>query len=546
MPGQARQARTTIAGSEKQPLANATPIGEVDPKERITVTVLLRRRGGAPTVTTTRGGAAAPMAREAFAEQHGADPADVDRLEDFAHTHHLTVDAVDLAARTVKLSGTVGDLIQAFEPELKLYRVGRRKVRGRTGALSAPRDVAAAIEGVFGLDDRPVARPHFRVSPVAPAQARPGRGGEGGAMAPRNAPDGSLTTPEIAKLYDFPADLDGSGQCIAILELGGGFKPADLSAYFTTLKVPKPRVVAVGVDGGRNAPGDPADGEVVLDIEVAGAVAPKATIAVYFAPNTDQGFLDALLAAVHDTRRKPSVVSISWGSPEDVSWTAQARSAFDGALQDAAALGVTVCCAAGDDGSSDIRDPAQRDRTAHADFPASSPWALACGGTKLVGSGTVIQSEVVWNEGNSGGAGGGGVSVAFPPPAYQSGVTVPKAPNGKAGRGVPDVAGNADPRTGYRIMLNGSWSAIGGTSAVAPLWAGLIALLNQRRSALGKPPVGFLHPTLYAHPDAFRDVTEGTNDIDGTLQRYSAGPGWDACTGLGSPIGSKLLAAIGG
>jgi kumamolisin len=504
--------RVTIAGSEKQAPAGAKAVGDVDLSEQITVTVVLRRRSG-------NGGdllaASAPLSREAFAEQHGADPADVERFESFAHDYGLSIVAVDIGARTIKVSGALADLTAAFRPKLKVYKSGSAKLRGRTGGLSAPADVAAAIEGVFGFDNRP-----------------------------RNAADGSLTTPEIAKLYQFPPALDGTGQTIAIIELGGGFVSKDLTTYFKALKLPKPSVVAVGVDGGRNAPGDPADGEVMLDIEVAGAVAPKAKIAVYFAPNTDQGFLDALLGAVHDNQRKPSVVSISWGAPEDVGWTAQARNAFNSALQDAAALGVTVCCAAGDDGSSDIRKVSDRDGKPHADFPASSPFALSCGGTTLIGTGSTIQSEVTWNEGNRGGATGGGVSTTFAKPAYQANAKVPKPSKPSGGRGVPDVAGNADPATGYRIVLNGAWAAIGGTSAVSPLWAGLVALMNQRLAATGKHPVGFMHPKLYANRAAFRDISQGTNDIDGTLKKYAAGPGWDACTGLGSPNGTKLLAVF--
>ncbi len=530
--------RITIAGSEKR-APDAKPIGDVDPSERITVTVVLRRRQASEAPTTT---GSQPMSREVFAERHGVDPADVDRFESFAHDHSLTVGTVNTGARTIQVTGTIGDLTTAFRPKLKLYRVGRAKVRGRTGSLSTPADVADVIEGVFGLDDRPVARPHFR---PGRGGSRPVTGSGGGAVKPRNAADGSLLATEIARLYDFPT-LDGAGQTIAIIELGGGFLAKDLTTYFKALKVAKPRVVAVGIDGGHNAPGDPADGEVMLDIEVAGAIAPKAKIAVYFAPNTDQGFLDALLGAIHDTRRKPSVVSISWGAPEDVAWTAQARIAFDSAMQDAAALGVTVCCAAGDDGSSDIRTVSQRDGKPHTDFPASSPFALACGGTKLVGTASSIQSEVTWNEGNRHGATGGGVSTEFGPPSYQSAASVPMSPKGTPGRGVPDVAGNADPITGYRIVLNGAWTNIGGTSAVSPLWAGLVALLNQRMAAVGKPPVGFLHPTLYAHPEVFHDITDGTNDIDGSLKKYAAGTGWDPCTGLGTPIGSKLLAALGG
>jgi kumamolisin len=291
---------------------------------------------------------------------------------------------------------------------------------------------------------------------------------------------------------------------------------------------------AISVDGALNRPtGDPgsADGEVALDIEVAGAVAPGARLAVYFAPNTDQGFLDAINAAIHDKVRKPSVISISWGSPE-AEWTPQALNAFNAAFHDAALLGISVCVAAGDNGSSD----GENDGGNHVDFPSSSPWVLACGGTKLAASGGKIQSEVVWNEGESGGATGGGVSSHFSKPAYQLAVNVPKPARtvNPTGRGVPDVAGDADPETGYIVIVDGEEGVIGGTSAVAPLWAGLIALLNGN---IGKN-LGWFHPQLYGmliQHKALHDITSGNNGA------YRAQVGWDACTGLGSPDGQAML-----
>jgi kumamolisin len=274
---------------------------------------------------------------------------------------------------------------------------------------------------------------------------------------------------------------------------------------------------------------------VVLDIEVAGAVAPGAQIAVYFCKNTDAGFLQAITTAIHDAVRNPSVVSISWGGPES-SWTAQALTSYDQALQAAGTLGVTVCVAAGDNGSSD----GVNDGLAHVDFPASSPNVLGCGGTRLIGSGTTITSETVWNDGAQGGATGGGISDFFPPPAWQASANLPPSvnPGAKPGRGVPDVAGNADPLTGYQVRVDGQNTVVGGTSAVAPLWAGLIALLNQ---SLGKP-VGFLNSWLYSTgvstPGALHDITTGNNGA------YQARVGWDACTGLGSSDGVKLQGAL--
>ena len=398
------------------------------------------------------------------------------------------------------------------------------------------------------MDNRPVAKPHFR-------ERKKRKGG----ASPKNAADGSLSVPEVAKLYNFPSGLTGAGQCIALIELndqddkgeitGTGFKATDIAAFFKKLRIPAPEVVSIGVDGGKNLPGfSDADGEVVLDIEVAGAAAPGATIAVYFAPNTTKGFIDAVKAAAHDNVRKPSVISISWGGPEDADGETS-QQFFDGmneAFEEAASMGVTVCCASGDSGSPDM-EKKDWDGKPHVDFPSSSQLALACGGTKLVGSGTKIQSEIVWNEGKRGGS-GGGVSNVFGLPPYQANAKVPMNPKAKKGRGVPDVSGNADPVTGYQILLDGKPDVIGGTSAVAPLMAALIARINQRLMAKTGKTAGFINPLLYkSASSAFRDITSGDNDIYSKLKgKYTAGNGWDACSGLGVADGSKLLTALGG
>jgi kumamolisin len=338
----------------------------------------------------------------------------------------------------------------------------------------------------------------------------------------------------MASLYNYPAG-NGQGECIGLIELGGGYRPADLKTYFAGLGVPLPKVSAVSVDHGKNHPtGDPngPDGEVMLDIEVAGAIAPAAHLAVYFAPNTDQGFLDAVTTAIHDTTNKPSVISISWGGPES-SWTQQSMTAFDQAFQAAAAMGITVCVAAGDGGSS---DGATGD---NVDFPASDPYVLACGGTSLQASGNAITSETVWNDGAQGGATGGGISTFFSLPPYQEGLSAALTAGGTkalTNRGVPDVAGDADENTGYDVRVDGSNTVIGGTSAVAPLWAGLVARIN---SASGKS-AGYLNPILYQHQSDFNDITEGNNGD------FAAAPGWDACTGMGSPNGTGIASVLSG
>ncbi len=531
---------TPLPGSERTPLARARLIGAADPNESILVTVRVRPRNATSGLAATLKAAAAArpserryLTREELVAAHGADPADLGKIEDFAHGHGLTVADVDAAERSVKLIGTVAAFSSAFGIDLSRYDYSGGSYRGRTGPIHVPEDLAPLIEGIFGLDDRPQARAHFRRS--APV----------GAVRPRTGGGSSYTPPQLAKLYSFPTGVTGRGQCIGIIELGGGYRTADIKTYFTGLGIkPLPKVKSKSVDGGHNQPttADSADGEVMLDIEVAAGVAPGADIVVYFAPNTDAGFLDAVRAAIHDSRNKPSVISISWGAAERF-WTTQAMRDMDQAFQEAAALGVTVCCAAGDDGSSDLRGGS--DGLLHVDFPASSPYALACGGTRVDANGTIAK-EVVWNQGQNGGATGGGISDVFDLPSWQKTAKVPASanPGGRVGRGVPDVSGDADPQTGYQVLVDGQELVIGGTSAVAPLWAGLIALMNE---GLGHS-AGYLNPVIYGLPvkaKAFRDITSGNNDTTNAGGAYPARRGWDACTGLGSPVGKKLLTALG-
>ena len=521
-----------LAGSERAPMDGAREIGPANPDETVDVTIRLRSRTGKKPIVSADAYTKpiekrTILSRKEFEQRHGADPESIARVETFARQHKLTVKEKSPARRTVILSGTVTAVNEAFGVELKEYDHPTGKYRGRTGSIHLPAELQDVVEGVFGLDNRPQAKPHFRRR----------RGVAGARAATVNL---SYTPPQVAALYDFPTGVDGAGECIALIELGGGYKTADLSSYWSQLKLTEtPTVSAVSVGNGSNNPtGDPngPDGEVMLDIEVAGSIAPGAKIVVYFADNTDAGFLNAITTAVHDSTNNPSVVSISWGGPES-SWTQQAMTSMDEAFQSASAMGVSVCVAAGDDGSTD----GVTDGLNHVDFPASSPNVLACGGTQLVASGSSINSETVWNElANNEGATGGGISDVFPLPSWQNGAGVPPSANPKknVGRGVPDVTGDADPTTGYVTRVDGSPDVIGGTSAVAPLWAGLIALINQ---SIGKP-VGFINPLLYQDAGTARDLNDITSGNNGA---YSAGPGWDACSGLGSPIGTQVAAALG-
>ncbi len=497
-----------LSGSNREHPADAAFLGKPSPDEVIQITLILRRQDDVPPTPIKR------FTHQQFEKVHGADVTDLLAVEQFAGEHGFSIVHTDASARSVKLAGKFSALANAFGADVDLRRVNGKTIRTRQGSLWLDPKLADCVVAVFGFDQRPVAKTHHQIKP-------------------RTDQTVSYTPLQVAGAYSFPINK-GDNQTIAMIELGGGFSTSDLNTYWQQLNLPAVNVTAIGVDGATNSPsGDPesADGEVTLDIQVAGAVAPGAKVAVYFSPNTDQGFYDCIAAAVHDKVRNPSVVSISWGMPED-HWTTQSINAFNALFHDAALLGISVCAAAGDNGSSD----GDTDGADHVDFPASSPWVLACGGTTLeLSSDGKIASEVVWNDGDNGGATGGGVSQHFSKPSYQANVNVPTpvAAN-KTGRGVPDIAGNADPASGYVIVLGGQQMVVGGTSAVAPLWAGLIALLNEK---IGKP-VGWLHPKLYSKlttGKALRDITVGNNGD------FYAHAGWDPCTGLGTPIGSAIL-----
>jgi kumamolisin len=550
----AGQKQTKLAGSTKHPLPNAEVVGEV-PSAEFRVTVTVRRRNELPSIeaqSKQKPGERTYLTREEHAERHGADPADIAKVEAFARENGLRVTDTNAAQRTVTLSGTAPAYSKAFGVDLKMYKSGDVAYRGREGDILIPENLQGIVTSVIGLDNRPFAKPHYRI------RRGTARAASVGATADRSTASASVpagfTPPQLASLYSFPKNLDGTGQTIAILELGGGFHPAELTTYFQNLGIATPPSVtaATYTNGGTNSPGTNAldpnnpDVEVMLDIEVSGSIAPGAKIVVYFAPDTtDQSFLGVMNAILTDTVNKPNIVSISWGGPEDEA-TAQFRNEFDQLLQSAASLGVTVCVAAGDNGSADFAaDDPNWDKKAHVDFPASDPFVLACGGTQLTASSTAITKEVVWDDGKNDGT-GGGVSRFFALPSYQQNAGVPPAadPTGPVMRGVPDVAGDAAPASGYRIICDGTSfpdpsqgiPPVGGTSAVAPLWAGLLARINQ---GLGKP-VGFINPLLYAAPAnaTFRDITQGNNGD------YKAGTGWDACTGLGTPNGQNLLQAL--
>ncbi|CAM5222118.1 Pseudomonalisin [Castellaniella defragrans] len=517
-------AHVELSGSARSLLAGARCIGDAASDERVEAVLVLRRphpdewRDGGDRLLA--GERVHALSRQAFADKFGTAAQDLEAVDRFARDSGLEILRRDTAAGTVTLGGPVVHFNAAFGVVLRRYQHAGGVYRSCEGALQVPEALRGVVTAVLGLDDRPQARAHFRFRPPF----RPARGEVQVSYLPT----------EVASLYDFP-DSAGAGQCVGLIELGGAYRAEDARAYFSALGLAAPEVTVVTADGAPTTPsGGPqgADGEVMLDVEIAGAVAPQARLVLYFAANTDAGFIQAFNSAVHDNQRKPSVISISWGGPEP-SWAPQSLRAFGEALQAAAMMGITVCAASGDSGASDGLSGGD-----HVDFPASSPYVLACGGTRLEASARAIASETVWNDGPGGGAGGGGVSSVFALPQWQRRLSVSTregvAPLER--RGVPDVAANADPATGYRVRVDGADQVVGGTSAVAPLWAGLLARIN----ALQSQPAGYVNARFYGAQAAFHDITHGNNG------GFSATKGWDACTGLGSPDGRKVAGVLTG
>jgi kumamolisin len=514
--------RIELPEHDRPPRPGETDLERTDPDLELTATLVLRR-------PTAEGDQAA-----------AAQEADLFAVLNFARLNGLRVTESEPNTRSVTLAGRASDFERILHVELIDVELNGKRYRRYDGAPSLPAGLGEIVTGVFGLRARPT-RPRPRVH-------------HAGSTEP------FWTTVDLARAYDFPEGTDGTGQVIGLIELGGGYDEQDLRAFFSEHGLPVPSITFKSIDGATNQPASPeaiqqwldvVEGrreesdcdatlieaaqmtvEVTMDIELAGALAPGAQLVVYMAPATEEGIYKALSLAIHDEQPRVDVISMSWGEPE--SFVSDAHvSAITQVLEDAAQRGITVCASSGDFGAYD--DP--QNKTLCVNFPASSPLVLACGGSTVVRCESKIDNEIAWNCGLHGipASTGGGVSELFGLPPWQSAEHVPLSPKGQPGRGVPDVAASADPHNGCAIIVGGQPCSSFGTSAVAPLWAALIARCNQ---ALGSR-AGHLNPVLYelarSERSPFRTIVEGDNGF------YRAGAGWNACTGLGTPKGRHLL-----
>jgi kumamolisin len=529
---------TILKGTALPPAAGAVSDGRADAGKTLSVTLVLHPPAG--WHDHMHEGPPGPheagrfVGYHEFASMVGTPAQDIAAVEDWLREQRLELGPASPALHLVRASGTVAQMERAFGVELHSHRLGQHRYLHQHGEVRLPREIAALVQTVTGLDARPAA--HRAQHAVG---ANSSGAGTAAAQPAAGPPSATFHPAQIAQLYGFPQGT-GKGRRIALIQFGGGYTRPLLDAAFGKLTGgAAPSLTDACIMGAQNVMYAPNFVEVLLDIQVAGAVAPEADYLVVFAPNEFQAWVNALDAALSWQGGPPDAISISWGGPES-GWPPATIAALEQVFQSAAAMGATVLTTSGDHGVT------LGGTTVQVEYPAASQYALSCGGTFVarVSSAPAIEDEVVWND--SSGATGGGISQVVPPPAWQKDVVLPasRAVNGKPGRGLPDLGGNASALSGYSIMIApDTWISGMGTSAVAPLYAGLVARLAQLRGH----PLGFVNPALYAnaaHANLVTEITSGNNSSNG-VTGYSAGPGWNACTGLGRINGAGWEALFG-
>ena len=430
----------------------------------------------------------------------------IEEVKCYFSEYNFTFDDSDPHSILLECDCTVEDFEKAFHTKVAVYEtVNHHSYLAHSSPLCLPAHIATCIMYVSGLTIEEKFETRTPTLPQATHEEQTGW-------------DYGFSLPALGAYYNFPTDVSGKGECIAIVELGGEFKTSDITKYFKAVNLPKPAIKVVGT------PPKPksiaANTEVTLDIQIASALAPNATIVVYYAKT----ILDALRLIINDKENRPSVVSISWAAEEGYYSESQLEE-FDHVLYEAALLGITIIAASGDYGAFN------RQQYLNVSMPSSHPYVLGCGGTMPWIEDDEIKKEVVWNESEGKSSSGGGFSDVYATPEYQTNA-IGHCPE----RGVPDISAFSGSENGYQIIFNGKRMVIGGTSAATPLWAALVALMNEK---LGYR-LGFANELFYKlmGSEGFNQILYGNN------QYYSAGPNWNPCTGLGSPNGNKLFELI--
>ncbi|HEY3774717.1 MAG TPA: S53 family peptidase [Solirubrobacteraceae bacterium] len=538
---------TTRLGTRAAIPSAAQPLGTLASGQRLTTTVTLAPQDASAlqsfvqSVSTPGSPAYHQYLTVAqFAQRFGPTSAQISEVRSVLAADGLTLGALSANDLSFTASGTAKQISQAFAVTLRHYRLPSGRVGFAAGSAPAvPSSIASDVQGVLGLDTlvqaqrmslkpaHPLAQPQSQAQAGATADA---------AVSPCSAAStagseyGAYTPDQFAQAYSFnplySGGDTGAGASVALYELEPHLS-SDISAYQSCMGT-SATVTQTNVDGGAGS--GAGEGEAALDIEDVIGLAPAASIDVYNGPNTESGAYDTYAQIVSDDTSQ--VISTSWGLCEASEGSSSANSE-NTLFEEAASQGQSVFAAAGDSGADDCGNG-----TRAVDDPASQPDVTGVGGTHLA-SDTAAASQTVWNDGSGQGAGGGGTSTLWSAPSWQSAVT------GGSSREVPDVSADADENTGYVVYYDGSWTAIGGTSAAAPLWASLAALAD---SSCGSP-IGLANPALYAaetsSPSDFDDVTSGNNSYEG-VTGFNAGSGYDEASGLGTPVASSLAPALCG
>ena len=464
---------------------------------------------------------------DTFLYQFGSTIEDMSAVENFLLSKNLTIIKSQRDSATIKIIGTAEQFNLAFDIQMLQVVDANRSYISHTGTIKIPTSLQGIIQEVLGLDNSIDVTPVSTIPAPLPTSV----------SDPLSVP---LTPQQMATAYNFPPST-GAGVCVGIIQFDGGYTTQNLTTSFAANGLSVPTIISYPAGSTNNPQDNIASSEVVLDSLMVGGTAPGAKQVVYFGTGTIQGWVNLFSAAVNDTTNNPSVLSVSWATSEASYW----KTTVDPVFQAAIAKGITIVAASGDYGT---RGPSATTTNPTVCYPAVSPYVLAIGGTTLqLNPNGTIANEFVWNQNNA--SSGSGISIIYDKPSWQNSLTSKAYPSGTIAvlpkRAIPDVAANADPATGARYYygLSNLPSYTGGTSAATPLWAGLIACINQ----LAGRSSGFVNNKLYANTGgAFNDIIQGNNALPnlGVATGYSATIGWDAVTGLGSPKGNLVYNII--